>query len=128
MNREEGLGGERYKGSSKEHYFDNASASHGEESVYTEIIKAEERASIKKLSMCRKPPQEETSAQFGIVWSLQANLFTSIIHSKDLSNLQMRIHFVVREALWRAGSCGNREERCERTNIWQGSEGGCRWI
>lgn len=99
MNREEGLDGERYKGSIKEHHFDNASAPHGEESVHTEIITADERASIKLLSMCRKPPQEETSAQFAIVWGLQANLFTSIIHSKDLSNLQMSIRLVVREVL-----------------------------
>ena len=62
-----------------------------------------------KLSACRKVPQEDAEAPLGIVLGLQANLFASIIHSKDLSNLQMRVHLLVQEAGRRVGVRGVEE-------------------
>ena len=44
------------------------------------------------------PPRQQARAPLGIVWGIQANLFASIIHSKDLSNLQMSVNLLVQEA------------------------------
>lgn len=81
--------------------------------------RAEEQASIAERRQCPRwnLPRPQAKAALAIVWGLQANLFASIIHSKDLSHLQMSMHLLVQEA-GKTSRQGERWRQSPEQPIW----------